>query len=138
MVSDNINGMRRTLEVVPPGSESLEDGEQLLVVDIVVEFRGGKRPGVECDQMNFVFETYGDDGSEGVVGGISLNDNRNVRDLLGQCWSRGEDLLEGVEGFLALFGPDPRSGRTSEAGEGDRNIRVERNEATIKISKSQE
>ena len=107
-------------------------------MDIVVEFCGRKHPGVKCTWMDSVIEAYGDDGSESIVRSVSLNDNRNVRDPLGQRRSRGEGLLEGVEGFLALFGPDPRSGLTSEAGEGDRNIGVERNEATIKISKSQE
>ena len=106
-------------------------------MDVVVEFRRGERPGVECNRMDSVFEANGDDGSESVVGGVRLNDNRNVWDPLGQCQSGGEGLLEGVEGFLALFGPDPRSDLAGEASEGDHDIGVERNEAMIKIGKSQ-
>ena len=54
MVSDNINGMRRTLKVMPPGSESLKDGEQFLVVDIVVKLGTGKRAGKERKRVDGV------------------------------------------------------------------------------------
>ena len=106
-------------------------------MDIVVEFCGRKHPGVKCTRMDSILEAYGDDGSESIVRSVSLNDNRNVWDPLGQCQSGGEGLLEGVEGFLALFGPDPRSDLAGEASEGDHDIGVERNEAMIKIGKSQ-
>ena len=82
MVGDNVNRSRRTLQVVSPRSERLEDSEEFLVMDVVVQLRGGERPRVECYRMNFVVDDDGENGAESVVGGVGLDDDLGVRILL--------------------------------------------------------
>ena len=42
MVSDNVNWSTRTFEVMPPSLEHFEDGEEFLVMSVVVEFGAGE------------------------------------------------------------------------------------------------
>ena len=46
------NRVVRRLEVVPPGLEGFEDGEECLVVCIVVEFCAIERAAVESDRVD--------------------------------------------------------------------------------------
>ena len=50
-----------------PYLKSFENGEQFLVMDIVVEFRGRKGAGVESNGMDFIVcrRYCGEDGGEG-------------------------------------------------------------------------
>jgi hypothetical protein len=50
MVCDNVNRLGRALKVVLPGPESFIDSEKFLIVGIVIEFRSGQHPGVECNR----------------------------------------------------------------------------------------
>ena len=69
MVCHHINQSWRSLKVVAPYLKSFEDGEQFLVVDIIVEFGGHKGAGVESDGVDFIVHWgyHGENGSEGVV-----------------------------------------------------------------------
>jgi len=65
-----------------------------------------------------VFSNYGENCSEGVVRGISFNDNRPVQDPVSEDGSCGKGFLQQIEGFSSLIGKlewDPFMG---EAGEG--------------------
>ena len=42
MVGDNVNGSRGTFKVVAPNAERFIDSEELLVMDVIVEFGSGK------------------------------------------------------------------------------------------------
>ena len=44
VVGDHIDQRGGTLEVVSPVLEGLEDGQQLLVMGIIVQLRGGQSP----------------------------------------------------------------------------------------------
>ena len=44
MVGDDVHQSGGTFQIVMPGAESLVDGEELLIVGIVVEFRRGQSP----------------------------------------------------------------------------------------------
>src|SRR6266511_2661391 len=76
-----------------------------------------------------IFRDNGENGGEGVVGGVSLDDNRVVWDPVREDWSRGKRLLEHLEGCGCLAG---------EAGERNNNVGVVENEATIKIGEAKE
>ena len=59
MVGNDIYRKRQAIQVVLPNSESLEDSEELFVVDIVIKLGGIKGVGVKADGMNFaVFKFY--------------------------------------------------------------------------------
>jgi hypothetical protein len=51
MVRDDVNRLGRALKVVSPGPESFIDREKFLIMGIVIEFRSGQCPGVECNRM---------------------------------------------------------------------------------------
>ena len=64
MVHHHVNWSRRSLKVMMPYLKSSENGEQFLVVDIVVEFRGHKGAGVESNGVDFIVHQgyHGEDG----------------------------------------------------------------------------
>ena len=69
MVRHHVNRSRRSLGVVAPYLKSFKNGEQFLVMDIVVEFGGRKGAGVESNGVDFIVrQRYcGENGGEGVV-----------------------------------------------------------------------
>src|SRR6266545_5349421 len=89
--------------------------------------------------MYFVIFRYNvENGGEGVVGGVSLDDNRAVWDPVRKDWSRGKRLLERLEGCACLVTEQECSSLAGEAGERNNNVRVVENEATIKIGEAKE
>ena len=136
MVGNDIDWRRGTFEVVAPGAESFVDGEEFLVVDIVVQLRRSERTGMERDRVDAVLEVYREDGFEGVVGSVGLNDDRNVRNPLRKGRSGGEGFLQRVKRCLALFSPQSRSTLPSNPGERNGNVGIERNETPIKVGEA--
>jgi len=51
VIGDDINGGHGTFEVVTPDLEGFVDSKQFLIVDVVIQFRGGEGSGVECHGM---------------------------------------------------------------------------------------
>ena len=59
MVGDDVDGGGGAVQVVVPDPEGFEDGEEFLVVDIVVQFGWVEGPRVESDWVYFpIFEFY--------------------------------------------------------------------------------
>ena len=54
MVHHHVNWSWRSLEVVAPYLKSFKNGEQFLVMDIVVEFGGRKGVGVESNGVDIL------------------------------------------------------------------------------------
>ena len=139
MVGDHVDCFGSAFEVVTPTLERFEDGQELLVVDIVIELRAGEGAGVESDWVEFIFGSEdGEDCSEGVVGGISFNDNLGVRNPMGKNRSRSESLLERPEGFPTSIGEVPSYTFPSESGERNYDVRIFLNEAVIKVAETKE
>ena len=69
MVHHHINQSWRSLKVVAPYLKSFENGEQFLVMDIVVEFGGHKGVGVESNGVDFIVHRgyCGENGGKGLV-----------------------------------------------------------------------
>ena len=54
-------------------------------MDIIIEFRGRKGPGVECNGVQFTIGSYdGKDSGKCIVRGVSLDCNLSVRDPMGR------------------------------------------------------
>ena len=53
VVSDNVDRGAGTIEVMAPYAERFKNGEEFLVMDVVVELCGVKRTGVKSDGVNF-------------------------------------------------------------------------------------
>ena len=138
VVGDDVDRRRSSLKVVAPSLESFKNCQEFLIVDVVVEFGGGKRPGVESDRMNFVGDNDGKDGTEGVVRGVSFNDDLSVGVPLNEDRSGGEGLLQRIKGILTLISPSPRGGLARQPSKRNCDVRVVRDETTVEVGKSEE
>ena len=98
MVGDDVHRIGGTFQIVTPGAESLIDGEELLVMGIVVEFRRGQSPRAECDQTDLtILTTDGDDTGDGVVRGIGFHNNGMIRQPMSQDGGGSEGVFEALE-----------------------------------------
>ena len=80
-------------------------------MDVIVQLRGTEGPRVKSDQVYIIVgrRYCGQDGCKSVVGGVSFDDEWSSGNPLGQDWSGGERLFEGVERCPTFFGEVPWS-----------------------------
>ena len=77
-------------------------------MDIIVEFRDRKSPGVEYNWVKFAIGSHdGKDSGECVVRGLSLDCNLSVWNPRGKDWSCSESLFKCFKGVMALIGEMP-------------------------------
>ena len=63
-----------------PDLETFEDGEQLLVVSVVVELRRREGSRVECDRVDLtIWSEHGEDAGESIVGRIGFDHHLAAR-----------------------------------------------------------
>ena len=139
MVSDDIHQIGGTFQIVMPGVESLVDGEELLIMGIIVEFWRGQCPRVERDQMDLaILTTDGDDTGDGIVRGIGFHNNGMVRQPMSQDGGGGEGVFEALESNVTVVRERPRDSFPGKAGERNHNLGVLMDEATIEVRKTEE
>ena len=84
----------------------------------IVEFRSTKGAGMEGHGVYFPGVGFNQqDGSKGIVGGISLNNDGSVRNPMDQDRCRGEGRLQSFKGFLGSIGEIPWSALTGQLGQ---------------------
>src|SRR6266568_52682 len=94
---------------------------------------------MESDRVEMtIFSGDGEDCREGIVQGISFDDDQSVRDPVSKYRGSGECFFEYVEGFMGLLGELIRGPFTSKTSEGDHNIGVIENETLIEIGEAKE
>ena len=94
MVSDHIDRSGGALEVMPPVLEGLEDGQQLLVMGIIIQLRGRQSPRIVSDGSELRISTNnGQNASNGIVRGISLDHKWSIGDPMSENRSGGKSLL---------------------------------------------
>ena len=77
-----------------PVLEGLKDGQQLLVMGIVVQLRGGQSPRIVGDGLELrIGANNGQDTGDSIVQGIGLNHTRSVGNPMSEDWSGSEGLL---------------------------------------------
>jgi len=127
------------MEVVSPGFKGTDDGEEFVVIDIVVSFCLRERLGevgtgvpisigvhLEEDSTRCVFRGIGSDGE----GGGEIGE---VKDGFLQ-----EKGFEGVKGGLAGGSPVPLEVLFCKVDEGAGNVGVVRNESSVEVGKAKE
>ena len=98
MICDHIYQSTRTFEVVSPDTESIEDCQQFFVVSVIVEFQHTESVGMEGHGVDFTgISLDGEDGAKGIVQGIGLNNDRMVRNPVGEDGCRDEHRLQGFK-----------------------------------------
>ena len=123
-----------------PILECFVDGEEFLVVNIVVELSSRQSPGVERYRMKLgaIVRISGQNSCYSVVGGISFNNERKTRNEAGKDRSTSEGFLECSEGFLASVVEDPWNILACELDQRYDLIGVFGNEPTIEVTKAKE
>ena len=53
MIGDHIDRKSRAFKVMSSSFESFKNREELIVMDVIVEFQSGKGPGVEHNRVQF-------------------------------------------------------------------------------------
>ena len=77
MVGDHINQRGGALEVMLPVLESLEDGQQLLVMGIIVQLRGRQSPRIVSDGSELrISANNGQNAGDGIVRGVGPTTSR--------------------------------------------------------------
>ena len=100
MIHDHIDQSTRTFKVVSPDMESIEDCQQFFVMSVIVEFQCTESVGMEGHRVDFTgISLDGEDGSKGVVRGVGLNNDRMVRNPMGEDRCRNESRLQGFKQF---------------------------------------
>ena len=98
IICNNVDGICRTFQIVPPNLESFEDGKQFLVICVVVQLCHSKSVRVKDNWVNFIiFVNNGEDCSESIVSGISFHDELSIKNLMSEDWSGDECFFERVE-----------------------------------------
>jgi hypothetical protein len=125
---------------VLPNLECLEDHKEFLIVDVVIEFRSGKSPGVKSNWVYFtvVQRHEGENGRKSIVGGVCFHYELGVRNPMCEDRSCGESLLEWVKGRLTILGKISFDVLPSQSREQNCYIRVVMDESSIEVGKPKE
>src|SRR5262249_28889998 len=131
--------MRCTLQISAPFLDRRDDGEHFLVVNLVVELRGGKLAGIERNRVQHAVSVgLGDDRGDGEIRGISLDRRGAVRVKMGEHRGRGECSLELHEGQAGWLVKGKRAVLLEESHEWAGDLGVGLDETPIKVGKAEE
>ena len=101
MICNNIDGIGQTFQIMPPNLESFKDGQQFLVMCVIVQLHHSKSARVKSNWVNFIiFINNGEDCSESIVQGISFYNELSIRNPISEDRGRGKCFLERVESIL--------------------------------------
>jgi hypothetical protein len=103
VVRDNVDRKASTFEIMSPMRKGVEDGQQFLVMRVVVEFGRLQRPGPKRNRVNLaVVAGDGKNGGDGIVRSISFEGNLTVRNPVMEDRSFRKGSLESVESVLTV------------------------------------
>jgi len=101
MIRNNVDGIGRTFQIVPPNLESFKDGMQFLLMCIVVQLRCSESARVKGNWVNFIiFINNREDCSKSIVRGISFHNELSIGNPMSENRSGGKCFLERVESIL--------------------------------------
>ena len=94
---------------------------------------------MESDRVNITIRSKdGEDGSEGVVRGISFYDHLRIRYPVSKNRSMGKFFLKLIKSCATILVKVPRRAFSGKLREWDDDIGVSKNETTIEVTKAQE
>ena len=101
MIRNNVNGVGRTFQIVPPNLESFKDGQQFFVMCVVVQLHHSESARVKGNWVNFIiFINNGEDCSKSIVRGIGFHNELSIRNPMSEDRGGGKYFLERVESIL--------------------------------------
>ena len=120
-----------------PVPECLKDGEEFLIVGVIVQLWSSQSPGVVGDRTDLsVCASNRQDASDGIVRGIRFHDDRGVQNEVGKDGRSGEGVLERIESMSTVLGKDPRGVFPGEPGKGDHDVRVVEYEPAVEVGEA--
>jgi len=139
MVSDDVDVVLRTFEVMAPDLEAFEDGQEFLVMSIIILLGVHEGTGVETYRMDLAIRGKGRNNTcKGIVQGIGFDKEWGIRGPMCENQSLSKSLLEGVEHGVGLGIPVPRYVFVSEVSKRYNNVRIVENEMSIEVGKAKE
>ena len=110
MIRNNVDGVGRTFQIVPPNLESFKDGKQFLVMCVVVQLCHSESARVKGNWMNFIiFVNNGEDCSKSIVQGISFHDKLSIGNPMSEDRYGGKYFLERIENISTREVKIPRN-----------------------------
>ena len=139
MVCEESYRVGHALEIMSPMIQGMDNGEELLIIDIVVPLCRGEHlrevgTGVKVTVIILLHE----DSATGQERGISHNDERMTDIWEVKYWSHLKCGQYRGEGSLLIRSPGPGVILLSEGGNGGNCVGETRDEATIEVAKTQE
>jgi len=134
MICNNIDGIGRTFQIVPPNLESFEDGKQFLVMCVIVQLHHSESARVKGNWVNFII--FINNGSKSIVRGIGFHNELSIGNPMGEDRSRGKCFLERVESILTGGVKLPRNVLLGEACQWNDNVQIVEDEPAVKVSKT--
>ena len=129
MVGNDVNADGQTLEVVTPDLETFEDGEQLLVMHVVVELRCREGLRVECDQVDLtIWSEHGEDASKSIIRRVGFNHHLAARRPMCEDGSLGEGLLKRLKGGVSLQTPVKDHALVGQTSQWNNDIQITEDE----------
>ena len=136
MIRNNVDGVGRTFQIVPPNLESFKDGKQFLVMCVIVQLHHSESARVKGNWMNFIiFVNNRKDYSKSIVQGISFHNELSIRNLMSKNRSRDKCFLERVESILTGGVELPRNVLLGEVCQWNNNVQVVEDEPAVKVCK---
>jgi len=139
MVCDDVDAVLRTFKVMAPNLEAFEDGEEFLVMSIVILLGVREGTGMETYRMDLAIRGKGRNNTcKGIVQSVSFDKEWSIRGPMCENQSLGKSLLEGAEHGVSLGIPVPRCIFVGEASKGYNDVRIVENEMLIEVGEAEE
>jgi len=139
MVSDDVNVMLGTFKVMAPNFETFEDGQEFLIMCIVILLGVHEGTGMETYGMDLAIRGKGRNNTcKGIVRGVGFDKDWSIGRPMREDRSLGKSLLEGAECGVGLGIPVPRCVFAGEASEGYNDVGIVEDETSVEVGKAKE
>jgi hypothetical protein len=138
VVSENFSWLGRKFQIVSPMFEGNNDGQEFLVIDLIVHFSREELARVEGNRMQTSFIIIlAADSSQSIIRSIWLNDTGLGRVIMVEYRARAEGFLEGIECLLGSRGPFELCILLEQGCQWCCNLGVVLHKASVEICKAQ-
>jgi len=139
MVGDDIDAMLGTFEVMVPNFEAFKDGQEFLIMCIVITLGVHEGTGMETYGMDLAIRGKGRNNTcKGVVQGVGFDKDWSIGRPMHEDRSLGKSLLEGAERGVGLGIPVPRCVFAGEASKGYDNVGIVEDETSVEVGEAKE
>ena len=134
MIHNNVDGVGRTFQIVPPNLESFKDGKQFLVMCVIVQLHCSESARVKGNWVNFIiFINNREDCSKSIVRDIGFHNELSIGNPMSKDRDGGKCFLERVESILTGGVKLPRNVLLGEMCQWNDNVQIVEDEPAVKV-----